>query len=417
MSALSCLFQFGVMTAFGSHCEKNAPAVENALVIAIANSTFSVLSGLCIFAILGYLSTVEMDFRVDAGPAFLFGAYPAALSTIPGGIWWVRFLFFNLILLGLDSAFAMVEGVVSVIEDSSYNVLPKRTLVSLICGCGFLCGLMYTTDAALEFLDVIDFYVNFVVLFLGFCKSFSAGWIYGLGEQIRVLGFNVVYAYMASTFGSILLASLVWFGVAGNTAALGFFCLFVVYGSGIYYCWNKMKENVNIVEGRTMESMRHTLLMSNIVSLKDELSTSIGYIPNAWAVVMKHVIPQVLLVLFFNLAFAKTDAGNFQFGDYKGYSGWPFQFLGVCCVLLVFGIVIVGLAKTDIFKGFVDAGTKEMEMASNAELGTGYDNMDNVEVASNTVLETGYKNMDDTEEPVVVVEESERSEDDDFVKL
>jgi hypothetical protein len=409
------------MTAFGSHCEKNAPAVENALVIAVANSTFSVLSGLCIFAILGYLSTVEMDFRVDAGPAFLFGAYPAALSTLPAGLWWVRFLFFNLILLGLDSAFALVEGLVSVIEDSSYNVFPKRTLVALICGAGFVCGLMYTTDAALQFLDVIDFYVNFVILFLGFCKSFSAGWVYGIGEQIRILGFNVVYVYMASTFGALFMASLVWFGVEGNTVAPGIFCFAVVYGSGAYYCWNKMKGMVNIVEGRTMESMRDTLLMSNIVSLKDELSTSIGYIPHVWAVVMKHVIPQILLVLFFNLALTRTDVGNFQFGDYNDYSTWPFQFLGVSCVCLVFGIVLVGLAKTDIFEGFVlsgapDAVTKEMEMTGNAELGTGYENMDNTEAPSNTVLETGYKNMDTTDEPVVV-DESERSEDDEFVKL
>ncbi|WP_367142298.1 hypothetical protein, partial [Moorena sp. SIO1F2] len=42
------------MTAFGSHCDRNAPAVENSFIIAVSNSTFSIISGFCLFAILGY---------------------------------------------------------------------------------------------------------------------------------------------------------------------------------------------------------------------------------------------------------------------------------------------------------------------------------------------------------------------------
>jgi hypothetical protein len=70
--------------------------------------------------------------------------------------------------------------------------------------------------------------------------------------------------------------------------------------------------------------------MGNIMALKEELVESlVGYIPYAWAVVMKHVIPQVLLVLFFNLAFSKTDHGQWEFGNYRGYLTWSYQVLGV----------------------------------------------------------------------------------------
>lgn len=277
------------MTAFGSHCERNAPAFENSLIIAFSNSAFSVVSGLCVFGILGYLSTIDGDFRVAAGPALLFGAYPAALSTIPGGLWWVRFLFLNLILLGLDSAFALVEAVVTVIEDSSYNVWPRQVLVAVICTVGFLCGLIYTTDAALNFLDVTDFYVNFIILLLAFFKSFSTGWFYGNRKVVDNLGYRVVQAYLGATFGSITLASLVWFGVSDNTVVLGFICLFSVYGAGIYYCWDKMKPLVDADAGRTMRSMSYELAMGNIIELKEELESSVGYIPYAWAVLMKHL--------------------------------------------------------------------------------------------------------------------------------
>jgi len=229
---------FGVMTAFGSHCDKNAPAVENAFIIAVANSAFSILSGVCLFGVMGYMTSQEADFRVYGGPSLLFGVYPAALSTIPGGLYWVRFLFFNLILLGLDSAFAMVEAVASVVSDSQYgHVVSKQKVVAAICGIGFLGGLLYTTDAGLLFLDTVDFYVNFAVLFLGFCKALSAGWIYGMKKQVQNLGdrWNIVYAYFCTTFGSFVFASLVWFGVKGETFWLGFLSLVLIYGSGVAY--------------------------------------------------------------------------------------------------------------------------------------------------------------------------------------
>jgi hypothetical protein len=255
---------------------------------------------------------MQGSFRVYSGPAFLFGAYPAALSTIPGGLHWIRLLFLSLIMLGLDSAFALVEAVASLIEDSQYaNAVPsKRVLVAAICAVGFLGGLIYTTDAGLIFLDTIDFYVNFAVLFLGFCKALSAGWIFGMGKQMEKLGYNIVYGYFGATFCSVFFASLVWFGVKGNTFWLGLLCMAVIYGCGVAYCWNNMNTLVNEEKGVDMKSLVHELTMGNILELRSELQGSVGYIPWIWAFLMKHVIPQTLLILFFNLFFAKTAHGK-----------------------------------------------------------------------------------------------------------
>ena len=302
------------MTAFGSHCDQTAPAVENALVIAVANSCFSILSGACLFGVMGYMAQQEGDFRIYAGPSLLFGVYPAALSTIPGGLHWVRFLFFNLILLGLDSAFALVEAVASLITDSQYGrFVSKQQVVGGICTLGFLTGLLYTTDAGLVFLDTIDFYVNFAVLFLGFCKALSAGWFYGIKQQVQNLGgkWNIAYAYFGTTFGSFLFASLVWFGVKGDTFWLGLISLVVIYSSGALYCLHNLKALVEEDKSASMKSLRNELLMGNILELRKELSSSVGYLPWIWAFLMKHVVPQILLVLFFNLFFCKSDYGAY----------------------------------------------------------------------------------------------------------
>ena len=404
--------QFGVMTAFGSHCEQNAPAFENSLVIAIANSSFSILSGFCVYGILGYLATIEGEFEVKAGVALLFGAYPAGLSTIPFGLWWVRFLFFNLILLGLDSAFALVEAVVSVVEDSVYNKLEKRKLVAAVCGLGFLAGIMYTTDAALHFLDVIDFYVNFIILFLGFCKSFSAGWLYGIDKQIAKFGKNIVYAYMGSTFISLFLASLIWFGLKGSHILLGSACFMICYGIGRFYCLRKMNELLqSYTKPQSIEVLQFELTMGNVLELKKELEGSVGYIPYAWAVLMKHFIPQVLLVLFFNLAFTRTEEDQWEFGNYGDYLTWPFQFLGVVCVIVAAVVVGAGFIKTDLYEGFA-ANSDSMSRSSS------FDDppvmVDDVPIAAGTaagttsssrpnnekdgVELTGYTNMDTLEE-------------------
>ena len=50
---------FGILTAFGSHCPRDEPAVTNAIVISLANSAFSIIAGFAVFAALGHLAVSE----------------------------------------------------------------------------------------------------------------------------------------------------------------------------------------------------------------------------------------------------------------------------------------------------------------------------------------------------------------------
>jgi SNF family Na+-dependent transporter len=80
------------MTAYGSHCPRGEPAVLNSCIIALANTTFSIISGFAIFAALGHLAFLEgvkvtdLDF---GGFALVFGTWPVVLNTLPGGSHWV----------------------------------------------------------------------------------------------------------------------------------------------------------------------------------------------------------------------------------------------------------------------------------------------------------------------------------------
>jgi solute carrier family 6 GABA transporter-like protein 1 len=183
---------FGIMTAFGSHCKRHEPAFLNSVVIATANTTFSVVSGFAVFAALGHLAFLEGVGVEDlnfGGFSLVFGTWPVVLGTLPGGIHWVRLLFFDLFLLGLDSAFAFLEGILTVTSDTEYfKDTAKWKMSGGYCLLSFILSLMYCTDAGLNWLDAIDYYINFVMTLVGFFETFGAGWVYGIEDQIKNVG-------------------------------------------------------------------------------------------------------------------------------------------------------------------------------------------------------------------------------------
>lgn len=142
---------FGVMTAYASHCPRNEPAYVNSAIIASTNSLFSVIAGFAVFATIGHLAYVENKEVTDidfGGFSLVFGTWPVVLGKLPGGIHWVRLLFLDLFLLGIDSAFSLVEAVIAVVMDTQrFARTPKWKLAACMSLLGWLLSLMYATDA------------------------------------------------------------------------------------------------------------------------------------------------------------------------------------------------------------------------------------------------------------------------------
>lgn len=102
------------MTAYGSHCPRGEPATLNSTVVACSNSMFSFIAGFAVFASMGHLAKLQgttVDALPYAGFSLVFGTWPVVFGTFSGGIHWVRLLFINLFLLGIDSGFSILESV------------------------------------------------------------------------------------------------------------------------------------------------------------------------------------------------------------------------------------------------------------------------------------------------------------------
>ena len=113
---------------------------------------------------------------------------------------WLFFLI--LILLGLDSAFAWVHTLVVYVTDyfderSSDRKLKrlKRSTVTFALGAIlFLVGIVYTTSAGVDVIDVVDHYApTYCLLFSALMEFVLFGWVYGV-ERTKALVLEVASA-------------------------------------------------------------------------------------------------------------------------------------------------------------------------------------------------------------------------------
>ena len=113
-------------------------------------------------------------------------------------------------------------------DTKMFRDVAKWKLAICVTMLNFLFGIMYASDAGLFFLEVIDFYINFVMLIIAFFESFAFGWVYGIEKQIEEFGLATVFTYMFANFGGVLFACAFWFGL--KSAWAGFVALFGFYG-------------------------------------------------------------------------------------------------------------------------------------------------------------------------------------------
>jgi len=171
---------FGIMVAYASY-NKDQDIMEDAWVTAIANSAISLFAGFVVFSILGYMAQstgVGVPDVVTSGPGLVFVAFPQALALMPWSWFFSALFFLTLLTLGIDSAFSLVEAINTVISDRAKKVA-KDKIAFYVCMTAFLLGIVFTTQAGLYILDVVDHFVtNFGLIMVGIFECIAIGWIY-----------------------------------------------------------------------------------------------------------------------------------------------------------------------------------------------------------------------------------------------
>ncbi len=180
---------FGILIAYASYMPPDSDVTNNAFITSFANCAVSFIAGLAVFSVLGYLAHVSGEpvaEVVAGGPGLVFVTYPIALATMPMGKWAVAalsFVFFLcLISLGIDSAFSIVEGVVTGLRDR-FRHLSRVTITAALCVVGFMGSLFFCTRSGLMWLDIVDRWMsNYGLALVGLLECIAVGYFFHLDE-------------------------------------------------------------------------------------------------------------------------------------------------------------------------------------------------------------------------------------------
>lgn len=171
----------GTMVSYASYQPKNAPVIFNSFAVSLGNCSFSFFAGFTVFSTVGYLIGINSPVATEVSSIGLaFIAYPAAIETMPGSNFWALMLSITLFTLGIDSAFAMTEGTITVIEDSALGKKLSKVVISLIvCGFGAITSTFFCFNWGFTFFDVVDHYLNvYTILLMGIMQSIAIGWVF-----------------------------------------------------------------------------------------------------------------------------------------------------------------------------------------------------------------------------------------------
>ena len=171
---------FGIMIAYSSYLSRDANIFKNSLIVGFSNSTYEVCAGFGVFSILGYMATQqgkEIGDVVSSGIGLAFVAYPKAISMLPHGQIFGVIFFFLLAIAGISSSISIIEAFTAAILDK-FNVSRKK-VITTICGVGFIGSLLFTTNAGLLWLDIVDHFLNqYGLITVGIVEALVIGWLY-----------------------------------------------------------------------------------------------------------------------------------------------------------------------------------------------------------------------------------------------
>lgn len=177
---------FGVLLAFASYNPFHNNCYKDALITSSVNCLTSFLSGFVIFTVLGYMAEMRQQdvdaVAKDAGPSLLFIIYAEAIANMPAATFFSIIFFLMIIMLGLDSTFAGLEGVITAMLDEYPHVLVKRRekfVFGLVCVCylGALSTLTYGGAFVVKLFE--EYATGPAVITVVLLEVIAVSWFYG----------------------------------------------------------------------------------------------------------------------------------------------------------------------------------------------------------------------------------------------
>uniref|UniRef100_A0A8C8DSM4 Transporter n=1 Tax=Oryzias sinensis TaxID=183150 RepID=A0A8C8DSM4_9TELE len=199
----------GALTALGSYNRFHNNCYQDAFVLALINSGTSFFAGFVVFSVLGFMAAeqgVDISKVAESGPGLAFIAYPKAVTLMPLAPVWAALFFFMLLILGLDSQFVGVEGLITGIMDmlppkSPLSNIRREVVAAICCIICFLIDMSMVTevqneDGGMYVFQLFDYYSasGITLLWQAFWECVVIAWVYGadrfMDDVARMIGYQ-----------------------------------------------------------------------------------------------------------------------------------------------------------------------------------------------------------------------------------
>ncbi|XP_072305914.1 sodium- and chloride-dependent creatine transporter 1 [Eucyclogobius newberryi] len=194
----------GALTALGSYNRFHNNCYQDAFMLALINSGTSFFAGFVVFSVLGFMAAeqgVDISKVAESGPGLAFIAYPKAVTLMPLAPLWAALFFFMLLILGLDSQFVGVEGLITGIMDmlppkSTLGSLQREVVAAICCLICFLIDMSMVTEGGMYVFQLFDYYSasGITLLWQAFWECVVIAWVYGadrfMDDVARMIGYQ-----------------------------------------------------------------------------------------------------------------------------------------------------------------------------------------------------------------------------------
>ena len=183
---------YALMISYAGYLPEDADISNNACMTTFINCGFSVLSGIMVFGVLGFMAHqqgVTVDTVVQSGIGLAFVTLPTAIPHMPApGVFGPMF-FVSLVVAGLSSLVCLTEASVAALMDKTG--MSRKGAASLVCGASLAAGCLFATGGGLYLLDIVDHFANnYGVLCGGLVEIVLVAWLCdlpGMHEHINAV--------------------------------------------------------------------------------------------------------------------------------------------------------------------------------------------------------------------------------------
>ncbi|MCL9783599.1 sodium-dependent transporter [Vibrio sp. S4M6] len=152
---------FAIMIAYSSYLPAKSDISNNAFMTVLINCGFSILAGIMIFSVLGYMAHAQdkpITDVVTSGVGLAFVTLPAAINLLPAPYILGPLFFLALVVAGLSSHISIMEAVTSsIIDKLGWS---RKKAANIAIGLGFIISMAFATNGGLLLLDLVDHFAN-----------------------------------------------------------------------------------------------------------------------------------------------------------------------------------------------------------------------------------------------------------------